>query len=123
MAPGAAPGQRALVGRAVSPRRGGVVFTDFDPAAGPEQSMQRPALVLSPDAFNAKLKLALVAPVTSRVRGHGFEVAPEGMKTTGVVLCQQVRVIDYEGRGLRFIERAPVEVIDTVLSKVRPLVN
>jgi mRNA interferase MazF len=85
--------------------------------------MQRPALVLSPDAFNAKLKLALVAPVTSRVRGHGFEVALEGMKTTGVVLCQQVRVIDYEARGLRFIERAPAEVIDTVLSKVRLLVN
>jgi len=76
------------------PRRGDLVFTDFDPAAGHEQKMKRPALVLSPDAFNEKLGLALVAPATSTVRGHGFEVVLDGMMTTGVVLCQQVKVID-----------------------------
>ena len=105
------------------PRRGDVIFTDFDPAAGHEQSKRRPALVLSPEAFNAKLGLALVAPVTSTVRGHGFEVALEGMETTGVVLCQQVKVIDYEARGLRYVERAPATVIETVLAKVRLLVS
>ena len=105
------------------PRRGDVVFTDFDPAAGHEQKMKRPALVLSPDAFNEKLGLALVAPVTSTVRGHGFEVGLDGMKTTGVVLCQQVKVIDYQARGLRYIERAPSAIIDTVLAKVRLLVS
>jgi len=105
------------------PRRGDVVFTDFDPAAGHEQKMKRPALVLSPDAFNEKLGLALVAPVTSTVRGHGFEVVLDGMQTTGVVLCQQVKVIDYEARGLRYIERAPSAIVDTVLAKVRLLVS
>jgi mRNA interferase MazF len=105
------------------PRRGDLVFTDFDPAAGHEQRMKRPALVLSPDAFNAKLQLALVAPITSRERGHGFEVRLEGLKTTGVVLCQHVRVIDYEARGLRFVEQAPPGIVDTVLAKVRLLVS
>ncbi|MEQ8802986.1 MAG: type II toxin-antitoxin system PemK/MazF family toxin [Haliea sp.] len=81
------------------PRRGDVVFTDFDPAAGHEQKLKRPALILSPDVFNQKLKLALVAPITSTVRGHGFEVALEGTKTAGVVLCQQVKVINYDEEG------------------------
>ncbi len=85
--------------------------------------MKRPALILSPDAFNKKLGLALVAPVTSKERGHGFEVALDGMQTSGVVLCQQVKVIDYEARGLRFIERAPARVTNTVLAKVRLLVT
>lgn len=105
------------------PKRGDVVFTDFDPAAGHEQKMKRPALILSPESFNGKLKLALVAPITSTVRGHGFEVALEGAKTTGVVLCQQVKVIDYEARGLRYIETAPASIISTVLAKVRLLVS
>ena len=105
------------------PHRGDVVSTDFDPAAGHEQKMKRPALVLSPDAFNEKLGLALVAPVTSTVRGHGFEVVLDGMKTTGVVLCQQVKVIDYQARGLRYIERAPAAIIDTVLAKLCLLVS
>lgn len=106
-----------------SPKRGDIVFTDFDPAAGHEQKMKRPVLILSPEAFNAKLRLALVAPITSRARGHGFEVALDGLKTTGVVLCQQVKVIDYEARGLRYVERVPTQVIDTVLAKVRLLVS
>jgi len=85
--------------------------------------MKRPALILSPEAFNQKLGLAMVVPVTSTVRGHGFEVALQGVKTTGVVLCHQPRVIDYEARGLRFIERAPPAITDTVLAKVRLLVS
>ena len=51
------------------PERGDIVFTNFDPSAGHEQAMKRPALVLSPGVFNAKVGLTLVAPITSRVRG------------------------------------------------------
>lgn len=69
------------------PKRGDIVWTDFDPAAGPEQKGKRPALVLSPDPFNTKLLLALVAPITNRVRGHAFEVPLQGQKFSGAVLC------------------------------------
>lgn len=105
------------------PSRGDIVFTDFDPAAGHEQRMKRPAIIISPEVFNDKVELALVAPVTSTVRGHGFEVALKGTITKGVILCQQIKTIDYNYRGISFIEKAPRSVIDEVLGKVRLLVS
>lgn len=106
-----------------TPKRGDIVWVDFDPSAGHEQAHHRPALVLSPEPFNKQIKLALVAPITSRVRGHGFEVAVDTDKTNGVVLCQQVKTIDYAARGIKFIEKAPVAVLNEVLAKVQVLVN
>ncbi len=105
------------------PERGDLVWTDFDPAAGHEQMGFRPALVLSPAIFNKKILLALVAPVTSRVRGHGFEVALTGEKISGVVLCHQAKTIDFVERGLRFVEKAPASVVSETLAKVRALVT
>ena len=107
-----------------SPMRGDIVFTDFDPSAGSEQAHKRPALILSPDLFNKHIKLALVAPITSTVRGHGFEVKLDASTNTqGVVLCQQVKTIDYEYRGITFIEKAPIRIINEALARVRALVN
>lgn len=105
------------------PERGDIVFTDFNPSAGKEQALSRPAIVLSPHPFNDQIELALVAPITSTVRGHGFEVQLENMKTTGVVLCQQVRTIDYQSRGISFIEKAPEKIVKEVLARVKVLVN
>ena len=105
------------------PKRGHIVFTNFDPAAGHEQAMRRPALVLSPESFNRQIKLALVVPITSRVRGHGFEVELEGTETHGVVLCHQVKTIDYNARGIRLIETAPEAIVQDVLAKVRVLIS
>lgn len=105
------------------PKRGDIVWTDFDPAAGHEQMGKRPAIVLSPSVFNRKILLALVAPVTSRVRGHGFEVPLNGKKISGVVLCHQVKTIDFVERGLRFAEKAPASVISEVLAKVKTIVS
>ena len=105
------------------PKRGDVVWTDFDPASGHEQMGKRPALVLSTAPFNKTIMLAMVAPVTSRVRGHGFEVPLAGKKVTGVVLCQQVKMIDFTARGVRFAEKAPGEVVSEALAKVRAIVS
>ena len=105
------------------PERGDLVWTDFDPAAGHEQKGHRPALVLSPAVFNKKILLALVAPVTSRVRGHGFEVALDGKKISGVVLCHQIKTIDFVERGLKFVEKAPASVVSEALAKVKAIVT
>jgi mRNA interferase MazF len=105
------------------PNRGDIIFTDFDPAAGKEQNLNRPALVLSPKAFNQKIELAMVAPITSTVRGHGFEVRLDGAETKGVVLCHQAKVIDYKTRGCRFLEKAPDQITIDALAKVRLLVS
>lgn len=100
------------------PKRGDIVWTDFNPAAGHEQTGKRPAIILSPSAFNKKMLLALVAPITGRVRGHGFEVSIHGKKISGVVLCHQVKTIDFVERGLQFAEKAPAAVTSEVLTKV-----
>ncbi len=106
-----------------TPKRGDVVWTNFDPAAGHEQMGKRPALVLSPTPFNKKIRLAMVAPITSRVRGHGFEVPLNGKKVKGVVLCQQVKMIDFKERGIQFAENAPKNVTSDALAKVRAIVT
>ena len=105
------------------PKRGDIVWTNFDPAAGHEQMGKRPAIVLSPAPFNKKIRLAMVAPITSRVRGHGFEVPLDGKKVIGVVLCQQVKMINFSARGIRFAEKARVTVTSDALAKVRAIVS
>ena len=65
----------------------------------------------------------MVAPITSRVRGHGFEVRLDGGKVAGAVLCQQVKMIDFSARGIQFVEKAPVEVVSHTLAKVRAIVS
>jgi mRNA interferase MazF len=105
------------------PSRGDVVWTDFDPAAGHEQKGKRPALVLSTAPFNKNVLLALVAPITSRVRGHGFEVSFAGEKVSGVILCQQIKMLDFKERGIQFAEKAPEVIVSQVLAKVRAIVS
>jgi len=112
-----------MVKKKYIPERGDVVWTNFDPAAGHEQLGKRPALVLSPSPFNKNIMLALVAPITSRVRCHGFEVPLTGKKVQGVVLCQQVKMIDFIERGVQFAEKASQHVISDALARVRAIVS
>lgn len=105
------------------PKRGDIVWTNFYPAAGHEQMGKRPALILSPESFNKKILLAMAAPITSRVREHGFEVLIDAKKIKGVVLCHQVKMIDFQKRGLQFVARAPEAVTSDVLARVRAIVS
>ena len=106
------------------PARGDIVLTLAPHSAIVEQADKRPALVLSPESFNRQIQLALVAPITSTVRGHGFEVSlGDRTQTKGVVLCQQMKTIGYDFRGVQFVEKAPQNVIDEALARVRALIS
>ncbi len=107
------------------PKRGDIVWTDFDPAAGHEQKGKRPAIILSPSRFNKMVSLALVAPITNRVRGHVFEVALDNtdLKIKGVILCQQIKMMDYKKRGLVFVENAPREILNQALAKIKAILK
>ncbi|WP_234554058.1 endoribonuclease MazF [Thermus caliditerrae] len=106
------------------PDRGDLVWLNFDPQAGHEQGRRRPALTLSPKAYNARAGLALFCPVTSRVKGYPFEVPlPPGLPVAGVVLADQVRSLDYRARQAEPIARAPEEVIRAVLARVKLLLD
>ena len=109
------------------PRRGDLILLDFDPSAGHEQQGTRPALVLSPEAFN-RFGLALSCPVTrggAFARGQAWTVARTGagLATDGVVLCNQVRVADWRQRRAQFIEAAPPDLVAEVLARVATLID
>ena len=105
------------------PSRGDIVWLDFDPTVGHEQAHKRPALVLSPEPFNRIIELVFLAPITSKIKGLPFEVKLRGTKTEGVVLCHQVRTVDYLARGIEFIEKAPRRLVDDALAKTSVLVK
>lgn len=82
-----------------APGRGDVVWITLHPQAGHEQAGRRPALVVSPLAYNQRVGLALVCPITQRAKGYPFEVAiPEGLPISGVVLADQVKSLDWRAR-------------------------
>ena len=106
-----------------NPHRGDIVWLDFDPAAGSEIQKRRPGLVLSPYDFNCITGYAMIAPITSTVRGHVFEVALDDCVTRGVVVCQQAKSLAYTFRNASFIEDAPAHVTEKALAKVRAILE
>ena len=106
------------------PRRGDVVWVSFNPQAGHEQAGLRPALVLSPEVYNRKVGLALLCPITSQLKGYPFEVElPPGLKTSGVVLTDQVKSLDWRARGVKFVCAAPDKIMREVLGKLSVLLS
>ena len=104
------------------PRRGDAVWIDVNPQSGSEQAGRRSAVVLSPGAYNGKVGLALLCPITSRVKGYPFEVAiPAGLDVRGVILADQVKSLDWRTRNARVIAPLPAETIDEVLQKTGTL--
>ena len=110
-----------MVARAYVPDRGDLVWIHFNPQAGHEQAGRRPALVLSPAAYNGKVGLALLCPITSQRKGYPFEVVlPEG-KVSGVVLADQVKSLDWRARQAERAGTAPASVVEEVLHKLATL--
>jgi mRNA interferase MazF len=101
------------------PRRGDVVRIAFNPQAGHEQAGRRPAVVLSPIAYNRKVGLALLCPITSQVKGYPFEVVvPSGLQVSGVVLADQVKSLDWQARGAEFICALPSATVSEILQRI-----
>ncbi len=104
-----------------APERGDIVWLTFDPQAGHEQAGRRPALVLSPKAYNAKTSLALICPITSQTKGYPFEVALSNGAINGVILADQVRNLDWAARRAEKISSVSDEVLSEVLAKLSAL--
>ena len=106
------------------PDRGDMVWIAFNPQAGHEQAGRRPALVLSPIAYNVRVGLALLCPITTHIKGYPFEVLlPEGLKINGAVLSDQVKSLDWKTRQAEFICRLPAAPLDDVLHKLNTLLG
>lgn len=107
-----------------TPERGDIVWLTFTPQAGHEQAGRRPALVLSPGAYNRKVGLAIFCPITSQIKGYPFEVAvPQGLSVGGVVLSDQVKSLDWGARKAEFVCKLPENALTKVLKRLGTLVN
>lgn len=106
------------------PDVGDIIKVDFDPQAGREQAGFRPALVLSPRAYNEFVRLCVLCPITNQSKGWRFEVAiPPGHPVTGVVLADQVKSLSWHDRRAEFMAHCPKEVIAEVRAKIKPLLQ
>ena len=104
------------------PDRGDVVWLEFNPQAGHEQAGHRPALVLSPRAYNQVVGLAIACPITSRKKGYPYEAALKVGDIEGVVLADQVKSLDWQARNARVVGRAPHVIIEEVRAKLNTLI-
>jgi mRNA interferase MazF len=108
--------------RTYVPDRGDAVWITFNPQAGHEQAGRRPAVVLSPAAYNSKVGLAIVCPVTNQHKGYPFEVAiPPGLGVSGAVLSDQAKSLDWRARNAELACKLPAEVIGDVLKRLSTL--
>jgi len=106
------------------PARGDLVWLQFTPQAGHEQAGTRPALVISPRAYNRRVGLALLCPVTSQVKGYPFEVPlPAGLRIQGVILADQLKSLDWRVRKARCAGQVPREVLEEVVARALALID
>ena len=106
------------------PERGDLIWISLSPQTGHEQAGRRPAVVLSPVAYNGKVGLALLCPITNQIKGYPFEVVlPEGISVSGAILADQVKNLDWRIRKAELICNLPREIINEVLEKIRLLLN
>ena len=110
--------------RAYVPDRGDVVWIALNPQAGHEQAGRRPAVVVSPRAYNRKVGLGLFCPITSRAKGYPFEVTlPAELAVQGVVLADQVKSLDWRARRAELAARLPDATSAEVVGKLATLLE
>jgi mRNA interferase MazF len=110
------------VTRRYVPEAGDIVWLHFTPQAGHEQAGQRPALVISPAAYNGKTNLMICCPVTTQVKGYPFEVLIAGSRPS-VVLADQVKNLDWVVRKAKCKGKATPTLLADVRAKIIALVG
>lgn len=119
-----APSRRSGPSSGYVPERGDLVWLDFQPSAGHEQTGRRPALVLSSRGYNAKTSLALLCPITSQEKGYPFEVRiPDGLDLGGVVLSDQLKSLDWRARRVKHAGRLSDAAFREVAAKATALIS
>ena len=98
------------------PMQGDIIFLNFDPQIGHEQRGRRPALVVSNNTFNSFTSIAVVCPITNTNRQIPIHVSLDNRtKTTGVVMCDQVKSLDINMRNAEFVEKISEDILEEVI--------
>lgn len=106
----------------LTPKRGDIIWLEFDPRSGHEQGGTRPALVISPQEYNAKSGLCLAMPITSKIKGYPFEVLVKCKKIEGVILSDHIKSLDFRARNAKFCDRVDSLTLELALQKLEILV-
>ena len=110
--------------RGYVPERGDAVRIAWNHKEGQHPEGRGVALVLSPAVYNGKVGLALLCPITDRVKGYPFEVPiPGSMKVTGAVLSDEVKSLDWRALKAELICRLPEATVSEVLRKAAALLS
>jgi mRNA interferase MazF len=104
------------------PERGDIIWLEFDPQAGHEQAGHRPALVLTPAAYNEKRGMAICCPLSSKIKGYVFEVVVSS-NPPSVVLADQVKSLDWQARRATKKGTVDAEVLADVQAKIKSLIG
>ena len=106
------------------PSKGDIVWIDFNPQSGREQSGRRPALVLSSNAYNKKIGLVIVCPITTKIKGYPYEVKiPSEFEVKGVVLSDQIKSFDWKMRNTEFICSVTDILVEDVMGKFNTIIE
>ena len=106
------------------PDRGDAIWITLDPQAGHERASRRPALVLSPQAYNDKTSLVLACPITNQIKGYPFEVLiPSGLPVTGAILSDHLKSLDWRARQTARICALPAATVTETLARLRAILD
>ena len=109
--------------RAYVPDASEVVWLEFDPQAGHEQAGHRLALVISPASYNGKTGLMVCCPISTKIKGHPFEVVTQIDGVDCAVLSDQVKSLDWKIRRAKKKAVVSAEVIQHVRAKMKALLQ
>ncbi len=109
--------------RTYVPEASDVVWLEFDPQAGHEQAGHRPALVISPANYNGKTGLMVCCPLSTKIKGHPFEVVTEVDGIECAVLSDQVKSLDWKIRRAKKKATVSTEVMLHVRAKMKALLQ
>ena len=109
--------------RAYVPDAGDVVWLEFDPQAGHEQAGHRPALVMSPSIYNSKVGVMVCCPMSSKIKGHPFEVVTQVDGVDCAVLSDQVKSLDWKVRSAKKKAVVSNDVMLHVKAKLKALLQ
>ncbi|MDE0053399.1 MAG: type II toxin-antitoxin system PemK/MazF family toxin [Gammaproteobacteria bacterium] len=104
-------------------QRGEIWRVSLDPTTGHEQQGTRPVLIVSPGPFNELTRTPVVLPITTgggfaRRRGFAVSLDHEGVRTAGVIRCDQPRALDVVARNGTRVESVSDQVMDEVLARL-----
>lgn len=105
-------------------KQGDIIMIDFNPSAGHEEGKYRPALIVSNDDYNSYCGGIYILCPISHAREFPLHIdLPDGLKTTGKVLCEHIKAFDIPARGYKYVESVPTDFMEEISDVLKACVD